>query len=402
MTTRRLAGLTWGFCLVLATATLVLLALGAGEHTRVDGSTFDSWGGLSFVAASLAFATVGAMVAARVPENSIGWIFCLVGVVLGVSGFGSQYADQMLFISSDPLPGGRIAAWLQNLGFAPSFGLLGLALLLFPDGRPPSGRWRAVLWLALAGIGLMVVGLGLRPGPLVEPFTVVSNPVGIPGSRGLMDSVTGFGFLFTLASVALAALGMAARLRRSSGVEREQLKWLAFAGAVTGVAVVANLALYIAAGIDVGGSALLGLGFTVFPVAAGAAILRYRLYDIDVVINRALVYVALTVALGAAYLATVLLLQLALQPLTTNSQLAVAGSTLAVAALFRPARARIQGTVDRRFYRSRFDVQRTLDAFSARLRDQVELDSLSAQLRLVVRDTMQPAHVSLWLREGSR
>jgi hypothetical protein len=395
MTTRRFAGLIWGVCLVLALATLVLLALAAGEHTEADGSTFDGWGGLSFAAASLAFATVGAMVAARVPENPIGWIFCLAGVVLGVSDFGSQYADQMLFISSDSLPGGRIAAWLQGLGFAPSFGLLGLALLLFPDGRLPSGRWRPVLWLALAGIGLMVVGSALRPGPLVEPFMEVSNPFGVPGSRGLMDSMLGFGFLFTVASIGLAVLGMGARLRRSSGVERQQLKWLALAAAVTGVAVVANLLLYIAAGIDVGGSVTLGLGFAAFPVAAGAAILRYRLFDIDVVINRALVYGVLTMTLAGAYLGLVLLLQVLLSP---SSDLAVAGSTLAVAGLFRPARSRIQRGVDRRFYRRRYDAARTLERFGVRLRDEVDLDALGGELRGVVAETMQPAHVSLWVR----
>jgi hypothetical protein len=398
MTTRRLAALTWGVCLALAVGTLVLLALGAGEHTPADGSTFEGWAGLSFVAASLAFGSVGAMIAARVPENPIGWIFCLAGVLLGVADFGNQWADQMLFIASDPLPGGRTAAWLQQLGLAPSFGLLALSLLLFPDGKLPSRRWRPVLWLALAGIGLFVIGGTLGPGPLVEPFENVSNPVGIPGSRGVMDTAVGLGFLLTVASVGLAGLGIRARLKRSRGVAREQLKWLAFAAAVAGVAVVGQLVAYIAVGIDLGGSAALGLGFTVFPVAAGAAILRYRLYDIDVVINRALVYGALTIALGTAYLGTVLLLQLALQPLTRDSQLAIAVSTLAVAALFRPARARIQQAVDHRFFRRRYDSARTLERFSAQIRREVELNAVSATLRSVVDDTMQPAHVSLWLR----
>ena len=167
--------------MVLGVGTLVLLVIGAGEHTQADGSTFDGWGGLSFVVASMAFATVGAMVATRVPENPIGWIFCLTGVALGVADFGNQYAEQMLFIASDPLPGGRTAALLQELGLAPSFGLLGLALLLFPDGRSPSGRWRFVLWLAVTGIGLSVIGAALRPGPFVEPFDDVSNPLGISG-----------------------------------------------------------------------------------------------------------------------------------------------------------------------------------------------------------------------------
>lgn len=399
MTPRRLAALILGVCLALAVATLVLLALGAGEHTEADGSTFAGWDGVSFVAASLAFATVGAMVAARVPENSIGWIFCLTGVALGVADFGSQYADQMLFISSDPLPGGRTAAWLQELGLAPSFGLLGLALLLFPDGRLPSRGWRPVRWLALTGIGLSVIATGLHPGPLVEPFAGVSNPLGVPGSKGLMDAVSGVGFVFMLASVGLAALGIPARIQRSRGREREQLKWLALAAAIAGAAVVGDLVAYLAWGLDLG-PAVLGLSFTAFPVAAGAAILRYRLYDIDVVINRALVYGSLTVALAAAYLGAVLVLQLALQPLTSDSQFAVAGSTLAVAALFRPARARIQQALDHRFFRRRYDAARTLEGFSAKIRRQVELDSLSAELLSVVKDTVQPAHASIWLRKA--
>ena len=397
-TTRRLAALIWVFCLALAAGTLVLLGLGAGESTKVDGSTFAGSGGLSFVAASMAFATVGAMVVARVPENPIGWIFCLTGVSLGVADFGNQYAEQMLFISSDPMPGGRAAAVFQQLGFAPSFGLLSLALLLFPDGRSPSGRWRGVLWLALAGIALSVDGIALRPGPLVEPFDDVSNPFGIPGSFALMDGLLSFGFVFTLLSVVLAAFGMRARQRRSRGIEREQFKWLALAGAVAGVAVVGTLVLSLAAGIDVGGVWVLGFGFSVFPLAAGVAILRYRLYDIDVVINRTLVYAVLTLTLLLAYLGSVLLLQLALSGVTEGSGLAVAASTLAVAALFRPARTRIQKVVDRRFYRRKYDAAQTLAGLGAQLRDEVDLDALGNALRRVVTETMQPAYVSLWLR----
>ena len=194
------------------------------------------------------------------------------------------------------------------------------------------------------------------------------------------------------------------RLRRSHGFERQQLKWIALAAAVVGLIVVVDEVSYFAGleGVDTIRDALLGLGLATFPVAAGIAILRHRLYDIDVVINRTLVYGLLTATLAAAYLGSVLLLQLALDPVTSGSNLAVAVSTLAVAALFRPARARIQAVVDRRFYRHKYDATVTLEEFSARLREQVDLEALGGELRSVVADTMQPAHVSLWLRGAER
>jgi hypothetical protein len=203
--------------------------------------------------------------------------------------------------------------------------------------------------------------------------------------------------------VAIAAAALVVRLRRSTGSERQQLKWIALAAAVTGIAVAADVVSFFAS-LD-GDSVkqlrivLLGVGFSAFPVAAGMAILRYRLYDIDVVINRALVYGALSAILAGAYLGGVLLLQLVLSGVTQGSGLAVAASTLAVAALFRPARSRVQGGVDRRFYRRKYDAAQTLERFGAHLRDEVDLDALRAEFRSVVAETMQPAHVSVWLRE---
>jgi hypothetical protein len=393
------AWLIWGCTLAVVLAALVLLALGAGHSTPADAFGLNGYGGLAFALASLAFATVGALLVARVPGNAIGPIFCLTGAILGVGDFVFQYADHALFISSG-LPGGEAAAWLQNFGLPPSFGLLGVALLLFPDGRLPSRRWRPALWLAIAGIGLNAIGYALRPGPLDEPFASVSNPLGIGGTFELMDALSGFGWMFMGASVALAAVASSIRLRRSHGLERAQLKWLALAAAITGVAVVSDVVSYFvsADGINELRNAVLGLGFALFPVATGAAILRYRLFDIDVVINRALVYGALTATLAATYLGLVLLVGLAVG----RSGFAVAASTLAVAALFRPARARIQDAVDRRFYRHRYDAAQALEAFGTRLRDEVDLEAVGSELRAAVRDTLQPAHLTLWLPSERR
>jgi hypothetical protein len=240
----------------------------------------------------------------------------------------------------------------------------------------------------------------LRPGRLDEPFATVSNPLGVPGWRRAMDVVNVGGWFLVVVGTAAAAVSVAVRLRRARGVERQQLKLVLAVGVVVAAVTALDMTSW---GVWAHGGlqiriGLIGLAFAAFPVAAGVAVLRYRLFDIDVVINRTLVYGALTATLAAAYLGSVLLLQLLLQPLTENSSLAIAASTLAVAALFRPARSHIQALVDRRFYRRHYDTQRTLEAFAGRLRDEVALDALSTELRDVVTDTMQPAHVSLWLR----
>jgi len=403
MRERRLAWMSWTVCVAIAVPTLVLLALGAGEQTPADEFGLAGFGGLAFLVAALAFATTGALVASRVPANPIGWIFCLMGFLLAVGNLPYQYADYALFVSPGSLPGGVSAAVAQNFGLPPCFGLLGASLLLFPDGRLPSRRWRPALGVALAGSVCVGVGYALRPGKLDAPFERVSNPFGI-GTFELMNSASGLGWMMMAASVALAATAMIVRLRRSHGHERQQLKWIGLTAAGTGVVMVVNAVSFFleVQGIDQLRIVVVGLALAGFPIAAAAAILRYRLYDIDVVINRALVYGALTASLAGAYVGGVLLLQLALRPLTESSNLAIAGSTLAVAALFGPARRRIQEAVDHRFYRRKYDAARTLERFGAQLRDEVDLDALGEDLRAVVTQTMQPAHVTLWLRERVR
>jgi hypothetical protein len=346
------------------------------------------------VVAALAFATIGALIRQRVPGNRIAPLFGAMGLLLAAGDMVFQWAVVSLFVSD--LPGGVAAAGLQDFGLPPSFGLLAIAVLLFPDGRAPSRRWRWVVWVACAGVVLNLVGYAVRPGPLDPPFEQIDNPFGIPGLRAVADAASGLGWMLMGTAVALAAVASGQRLHRARGVERVQLKWLALAGAVTGAAIGIDVLSYFVPVSPLTDLrvVVLPLGFTVFPLAIGAAILRYRLYDIDVVINRTLVYGALTGTLAATYLALVLLVGLAVG----QSGLAVAVSTLAVAALFRPLRARIQGAVDRRFYRRRYDARRALEQFGARLRDELDLDTLGADLRGVIQDTVQPAHVSLWLR----
>jgi hypothetical protein len=219
-----------------------------------------------------------------------------------------------------------------------------------------------------------------------------------------MNAANNLGWALVVSGITLAAGSMVVRLRRAHGVERQQLRLVLAVGAVMATVVALDMCSWLVwphAGLQ-GRMALMGVAFAAFPVAAGVAILHYRLYDIDVVINRTLVYGALTATLAGIYLGSVLLLELVLSGLTNGSTLAVAASTLAVAVLFRPARSRIQDAVDRRFYRRKYDAQRTLASFAARLRDEVELDRLSSELQDVVADTMQPAHVSLWLRAATR
>jgi hypothetical protein len=369
-------------------------------------------GDLFFVAVG-GYALVGALVASRHPGNPVGWILLVIGITLTLG----TLADANLLSESAPARG--LSAWLSEWVWYVWLALAAIFLpQLFPTGRPLSPRWRPVLWLGAVALAVSVLGAAFEPGIAdVDSSVPVENPFGIGGPIGeAMPVVSRAGEVLTGIAFLLAATSLVVRFRRARGVERQQLKWFAYIGilAATGLALAMAQVLFglqpgddgEAGWLEVVGAVgwFLALGAIVLgiPIATGMAILRHRLYDIDVVINRTLVYGALTATLAAAYLGSVLLLQLALNPLTEDSGLAIAGSTLAVAALFGPARVRIQELVDRRFYRSKYDAAHTIERFGARLRDEVELDSLSAELRGVVSQTMQPAHVSLWLREAGR
>jgi hypothetical protein len=346
-----------------------------------------------------AFGVLGVLIASRQPRNPIGWLFCGVAVTGSLMGLSRGVSE--LWLDGNGVPDwiGETAAWYGDISWilvilpAPTF-----LLLLFPDGRLPSARWRPVAWCAGVGIALLFLGDGLNAGRLAD-YPGLANPYGIDSP--VIDVTVGIAALALAVAIVGSPLSLVLRFRRAGRVERQQIKWLALAGAVAAVTFVIALAAYDLWASEVVDGAIM-LSVLMIPVAAGAAILRHRLYDIDVVINRTLVYGALTATLAASYLGLVLLFQLALSPLTEDSDLAIAGSTLAVAGLFRPARARIQHAVDRRFYRRRYDAARTLEAFGVRLRDQVDLDALGGELRAVVAETMQPAHVSLWLRGAPR
>jgi hypothetical protein len=345
-----------------------------------------------------ACALVGSVVAARRPRNAVGWLFGAAAFSWEISIVGNQLYWYLAFARPGDTTAADLVAWFVNWAWIPAALLLfGLIPLLFPTGAPPGTRWRKVGWTVAGAGAVAVVSTALAPGPLkTADFPWIDNPVGV-GGLGL-GTVAQLSLLVSLAAALLAVASLVVRYRRSRGVERLQLRWVAAAGCVLVLSVGPGSTLASAWISEGAGWAAILFGLLTMAGAVGVALLRYRLYDIDVVINRALVYGALTATLAGIYLGTVLLLQLALNGVTGDSGLAVAASTLAVAALFRPARARIQDLVDRRFYRRKYDAGLTLAAFSAHLRDEVALDAVASELRSVVMDTMQPAHVSLWLR----
>jgi hypothetical protein len=390
------APLAWSLAL-----TTVLFAVAASLNALNGSADLSSTepGGAAFSIAVplmlLGYSVVGALIASKRRENPIGWILCFGPLLLAVSFVAEQYATWALVAEPGSLPAGEHAAWVAE--WTAPFGvypLITFFFLLFPDGRLPSPRWRPVARLSGTAVGALVIGLAFTPGRFTD-YERVDNPFGLGGAAGdIAGVVHGAGWgLLTLAILG-AAGALIVRFRRARGEERLQLKWVTAAAAFTAFCFTLSSFLWESSAVAL---VLTVLGLSTIPVAAAVAILRYRLYDIDVVINRTLVYAALTALLAGVYVGSVLLLQLALRPLTAKSDLAIAGSTLAVAALFRPARTRIQGAVDRRFYRRKYDAQRTLEAFSTRLRDEVDLDTLAADLRAVVRRTVEPTHVSVWL-----
>jgi hypothetical protein len=391
-----LAWSLWALSIALTALALVLLIL-IRAHPGIH--VFDFWLGNSLVVIDV---TVGAIVASRRPENPVGWLLCLSGVATSTSSFTSQYAIYALLARPDSLPAGEAMAWIASWTLPIMNGVQVFYLMLFPTGRLPSRHWRWLAWLTVAYVLVGVLTAAFSPGAYLGTLGPIRNPLGIEGLTQFYKAV-----LYTMSPALFiaAVFSLFVRLRRAVGVERQQLKWLAYAAgglAIVSILLITTLALDTPRWYEWVANAILVATTPAIPVAIGIAILRYRLYDIDIIINRTLVYGSLTVTLVALYFVVIVVLQRLFVALTgQQSTLAVVASTLLIAALFNPLRGRVQAFVDRRFYRSKYDAAKTMEAFSARLRDETDLEALNDDLVGVVRETMQPAHVSVWLRPRS-
>jgi hypothetical protein len=421
-----LAWSLWAVCAALIALALLLYFLTADVPLLPEETLLRLGPGLTVLTGvlSLAYPTVGALIASRLPTNPIGWIFCGVGLLYGVRRFTGAYADYALF-ENISLPGGEYAAWFSWSTRPAGLTLAGvLLMLLFPDGRLPSRRWRIVAWAALLGAMALALADVFKPGSLYT-YTWVENPFGWVGVIGgayttyeVLAALSLLGMSLLAASTLPALFSLILRLRRAGADERQQLKWFLFAAvpAVVCLSVVLlqNMLYNLTAELLSGSSVellpwevwnyILYVGvfaLLIVPVFTYIAILKYRLYDIDLVINRTLVYGSLTVMLALVYFGGVTATQAVLQTLTGQEklpQLAIVVSTLLIAALFTPFRHRIQSFIDRRFYRRKYDARKTLEAFSTKLKNETDLEALNNDLVGVVKETMQPAHISLWLR----
>jgi MFS family permease len=395
MSTRVASWLAWS--LVTLSVALLVGGIALALMTRSTASEHPYDGSVTLSVLALAFSVVGAIIASRQPRNAIGWIFGGVGVTIGFSSFAGDYAEFWLASGFGRGVLGETAAWFSSwswtlLVYVPTTFLL----LLFPDGRLPSPRWRPVAWCAVLGLIGFLAGYTLNPGP-VEDFPQITNPYGVDSL--ILEAVGVAGAILASASMVASAVSLIVRMRGAGRVERQQIKWLAYGGALAvGAVFVGGV---ISVWIGEVGFALTSIGLLGVPVFTGVAIARYRLYEIDIVINRTLVYGALTAALVAVYFGGVATLQSLFRALTGQEQqpqLAIVVSTLLIAALFDPLRRRIQRFIDKRFYRRKYDAVKTLAAFNSRLREETDLESLRVEVLGVVKETMQPDHASLWLR----
>jgi hypothetical protein len=368
----------------------LLRAAGRADLTQLNAST------LPLVLAALVAATVGAVLAGRRPRHPVGWLLGGLGLTVTASGVFDGYARYGLVVRPGSLPLARWVATYSPATLYLAFVCVGWILLLTPTGSPPSPRWRWWARLSAAAPAAFLLALAVGPGLVIPPYDSVIDPVTVPALASAVAGGIAAGVVLAVAGLVAGAWSLVVRFRRAAGVERQQLRWLAFAAALTvPLAAVVAVGVAMDAVTGVVPSLAAGGSLALLPLATGAAILRFRLYDLDRIISRTLAYGLLTLLLAGGYAAVVLGLG---GLLGRDSSLVVAAATLAVAAAFQPLRRRVQALVDRRFNRRRYDAARTVEQFAARLRDQVDLQALHGELLAVVDRTVQPAHTSLWLR----
>jgi len=390
----------------LVAVSLVMGTIVLGLSTPALRSLLNPWEGVFVLASVLAFATPGALITVRRRGNRIGWLFLLFAVLFAVQSFSSAYAVYAFGVLQRSLPGATFFAWLQNWLSLPIFFLVSLFLILYPDGRLPSRRWLLILGILLFLFGGQALISAIEDSwiaywPLWSDQSVVllhHNPAAAPALAARLRPVEDLFWMIGIIFFMITAIVPVLRYRAGDNVTRLQMRWLMIPAVLFPIVLIANMI-----GSDLNWSVTPALsalwmliGLVVFPLAVSVAILRHQLYDIDLIIRRTLVYGVLTAALGLIYLGSVAVLQSAL-PVT--SELAIVVSTLTVAALFNPLRRQIQGIINRRFYRNKYDAAKILASFGAMARDEIDLDDLTAELLRVVDETMQPESASLWLRE---
>jgi hypothetical protein len=395
---KRRMWVAWFLVALFAVSMVATLALAVANGN--NGGLREPAGSLVLLLGFSAFMVVGALIVAHRPSNAIGWIFTAIGLLAATALPAGEYVTYAYWTRSGSLPAAILVAWAMLGGTW--YLTMALALvftpLLFPTGHLLSPRWRPVAWLAGAATAAFTVLATLQPNLARAPGRVIANPIGAAAVGNLEESRVGVVLLSLMGVLMLAGFGaLVVRFRRSRGDERQQLKWITYAGGLLPLAVLAYLLP------EVVGTVVSAVPLVFLPVAIGIAILRYRLYDIDRLINRTLVYGLLTAMLAGIYAGAVLVLGQVFGGVGRDPpSWVVAGATLTVAALFQPARRRIQAVVDRRFNRRKYNAAKTVEAFSLRLRDEVDLDALSAELLAVADQTMQPTTASLWLRQPAR
>ena len=393
-----LAWLMWVLFLVITLFT---------ELLKVKNASFVLLDDIFYDLVLLIFITVGAFIASHRPENPIGWIICAAALIWVLSVFAIEYGVLALITAPGSLPVGVFVSLFGAVGRSIGwFLIITFLLLLFPNGHLPSSRWRPLAWLIAGLLVAESFTLIFDPTPFInvdDSLAGVQNPLGISGTSALFDHFNTLANLLLFLTAVACIASVFVRFRRAKGDERQQLKWLAY-GTVLSLLVIVAIIVFIFTNVNSGflPSAFFYLPLLIISISAGIAILRYRLYNIDILINRTLVYGLLTGLLALIYFGLVFILQSLVRALggqISQTPVVIVGSTLVIAALFQPLRRRIQQVIDRRFYRRKYDAAKTVEAFSATLRNEVDLSQLREHLITVVQETMQPAHVSLWLRK---